>query len=186
MKEIFLALQTYLLGRLASTDPLMNVTYIRLWNNQVQYAKDAIDETYPYPAIFIDFPEEIEWKQIGNGVQTVDPLMIRLHIVHDFYDAQDGTMGQDLAILELAQKVYTSLQEWMPNIPLGVFVRVMEVQDKDHPNLYHFIQTYQTTWIDTAMKRPVNGSVTTEPLDLQLDINPGVGTGTIEIDLDVV
>ena len=180
MKDVFLAIQAYLLSKLAD----YKVEYIRVWNNQIQSILQddgQLVETFPFPAIFVEFPDEIPYDQIGNGVQTVDPLMIRLHILYDFYDAQDETMGQNLVVLQMAQDMYRAFQDWMPEIPLGVMVRKSEYHDKDHPNVYHFIQEYQTTWIDVAMNRPVGGISSVPVLDYELDIVPVWAAGNLYI-----
>jgi hypothetical protein len=163
-----------------------------VWNNQVQTLLDGKSETFGssteisgqnnLKAILVEFQSPNEIQQLGNGVQCYDPLFIRLHIIHDFYDAQDGTMGQNLDVLDLVNSVFLSMQDWMPDmmningtltqIPVGNVVRVSEEQDYDHGNLYHFIQTYKTTWIDNGMLRPVGGSVTAPPISYTLIVTP--------------
>lgn len=163
MKELFLAIKERLLARLTAD----NITFIQLWNNQLellQEKKEVVPGSYtdiynfPLPAIFVEFENKLPIVQLGNGVQSYEVLIIRLHIIHEFYDAQDGTFEQDLPALALAQRVYQSIQDWMPTtVKAGVFTRVNESQDYDHNNLYHFIQEYQTDYLDFTMNRPIGG-----------------------------
>ena len=182
MYILFLAIQDYLISK-----GLPSTGYIRMWNNNLEYLEKGTDEQYQLPAIFIEFPDEIEYDQLGNGTQTVDDLRIKIHILQDFYDTKTGAMSQNLDVLVLAQSIYTAFQEWMPTtvtipptgiyapyagtyqVPVGVMSRRKEYQDKDHDNIYHFIQEYSTTWIDTAMNRPVGGVLSVPILLYELD-----------------
>lgn len=183
MLVLFLAIQQYLLSKITS------VQYIRLWNNNLEMLLEGKDEPYQLPVIFVEFPDNIQWMQIGNGCQEAD-IDIKLHIVTQFYDAMDGTVSQDLFALKMAQDVYKAFQDWMPstvtiptegqyaayagtyNVPVGVMVRSGDEQDKNHGEVYHFIQTYTTTIVDSDMDRPVGGTLAVPPLNYELDVNP--------------
>lgn len=167
----FLALQAYI------SVAMPEIQTIKIWNNNVSKLLEGKDDPYQLPALFIEFPAEIEWDQLGNGVQIVDPLQIAFHLVTDFYDAVDGTKDNNLATLQMADQLRNVLQDWMPTTftvspggeygayagtyvaAFGVFTRSAEVQDVDHSNVYHFIQKYMTTWVDDARNRPVGGIV---------------------------
>lgn len=166
----FLALQQHI------TNSLPTVQTVRMWNNNVNMLIGGNDSVYALPAVFVEFPDEIKWDQLGNGIQIVDPLIVKFHVIEDFYDAQDGTQDQNLEIFSLTDALRDCLQDWMPstltinsggfytkyagtyNLPFGVFTRSKETQDKNHSNVYHFIQEYYTTWVDYARQRPVNGT----------------------------
>ena len=49
-------------------------------------------------------------------------------------------------------------------------VRISETQDYQHAGIYHFIQTYQSTWIDEDMQEPVDGEYAIIPLSLETDL----------------
>lgn len=170
MKLLFQAMYQYLIGALAS----QRVSFIRVWDDQlndllngenVEFA--LFDDTGATPPVFIEFPTVIEWNQIGNGVQIVDNLEITLHILHGFFDAQDGTFEQDLDVLAIAQAIFFQFEDWMPGymtingvsqpIPVGVITRVGDIQDTKHENVYHFQQKYTTTWVDSSKMKPVGG-----------------------------
>lgn len=165
----FLALQQHILSTLT------DVQTCRIWNDNVVNLIDGNDSIYALDAIFIEFPDEIKWDQIGNGVQIVDPLMIKFHYISAFYDAQDGTQDQNLEIFAKTTLLFNTIQDWMPTtvtipaggmydkyagtytVPFGVFQRIGELQDKSHGAIYHFVQTYNTTWLDGTRERPVGG-----------------------------
>lgn len=192
MLVLFLAIQQYLLSKITS------VTYIRMWNNNLDMLLEGKDEVYQLPAIWVEFPDDIQWQQIGNGCQEAD-IEIRLHMVTQFYDATDGTVSQDLFALKMAQDVYKAFQDWMPstvtipsggmynayagtyNVPIGVMVRSGEQQDKNHPEIYHFIQTYTTTIVDRDMDRPVGGQLSATPLAYNFSLIPAWQTGNLYV-----
>lgn len=163
MKELFLAIKARALSKLSGNQ----VTFVQLWNNQSNLLKATRKDTntgysdtynFPMPAIFVEFQNVLPIQQLGNGVQVYDKLIVRLHIIHEFYDAQDGTFEQDLPALQLAEDVYKAFQDWMSDtVAAGVFTRTGEIQDYNHDNLYHFIQEYQTDYQDFTMNRPVGG-----------------------------
>lgn len=174
MKLLFLAIQQYLLGALAP----LGVTYIRMWIDQASKIAKGNFEDFPKPAIFIEYMNPLEIQQLGNGCRLYEPLTIRVHIIYEFYDAEDGTMGQNLPVLDFADKVYFSFQDWMPDkmtinnvlyqIPVGVMQIVRDNHDTEATQIYHFIQDYVTTWFDDAKNRPVGGIYSGE-LTLEVD-----------------
>lgn len=185
MKILFLALQQFLLSHLTG----WRVNYIRIWNNQLQ---DMIDGTFVAeaatyneagvtPFIFVEFVSPMNINTLGNGDQVYEDLYIKLHFIFDFRDAQDGTMEQNLQVLDFSEDVYFALQDWMPSIitinsidytvPVGSFMRVAEDQDFDHSNLYHFVQTYKTNFIDSKRNRPIQGQLSDINTALQTNVN---------------
>lgn len=168
---LFIALQHFLLGIGTFND--QEVTYIRMWVNQYQRVLNGDMEDMPFPCILVEFVDPLEWQQLGNGVQTIDPLRIRLHILYQELDAGDGSMEQNLDIFAFTQAIYEALQDWMPTtitiptgekfagtytVPLGAMVRKTEIQDNEHTDLYHFISEYETNWIEPSLVAPVGGS----------------------------
>ncbi len=174
MKLLFLAIQQYLLSRLASYD----VTYIRTYFDQAAKIAQGNFEDFPRPAILVEFVSPLEIQQLGNGSRLYEPLNIRLHLIHEFYDAQDGTMGQNLDVLAFADAVYFAFQDWMPDkmtinnveyqIPVGVMQIVRDNHDNQATQIYHFMQDYVTTWLDDSKNRPVGGSLSGQ-VNFELD-----------------
>lgn len=171
----FLALQDHILT-------ISDVQNVRVWNDNVQKLIDGEEFPYQLDCVFVEFPDEIKWDQLGNGVQIVDPLELSFHYVTSFLDAGDGTEDQNLEIFGKTNALRNTLQDWMPTtvtipnttpgaknegfyskyagtygVPFGVFQRIGEMQDKSHGAIYHFIQKYLTTWVDQDRIRPVGG-----------------------------
>ena len=181
MRLLFQAISQYLLtlftGQTTNSGKSWLVNYIRIWNNQDQDLLDGKDnpefvlknDSGYTPPLFIEFPDNIVWSQLGNGNQIAEDLRIKIHILHEFYDAGDGTMEQNLDALDIAQQIFDSFDEWMPDtmvinnisyhIPVGVMDRIGDYQDKKHPMVYHFVQEYKTTWVDSDRNRPIAGSI---------------------------
>ena len=193
MKLLFLAAQQFLLSALVA----LRVNYIQIWDdqlndvlegNEIQFA--MLDDKGDTPPVFIEFPDDIKYNQLGNGVQTVDDLEITLHVLHEFFDAGDGTFNQDLKILATAESIFQAFQEWMPGsmtiggvsqpIPVGVIVRVGEMQDKKYANVYHFKQKFRTTWIDSSLNRPVGGILAYASAETIIIQGPANAQGTNE------
>jgi hypothetical protein len=152
MKTLFLAIQQ----KLATTLDIKDLQFIQMWNNQLENINDGGNYSFLLPAIFIEFVNNQNVDSVGGGVQVFDPLDINVHIIHDQYDSTDGTMDQNLEVLDLKQKVYKALQLFKTN-GSGYFNRVSEDQDYNHSNIYHFIQTYRTTWTDCDRELPYLG-----------------------------
>ena len=70
--------------------------FVDVWNNQLELAEQQQQYSFPLPACFIEVLNVQEPKQLGDGVQLYDQLIVRLHIVHEQLDAGDGTMERNL------------------------------------------------------------------------------------------
>ena len=191
MKILFLAMQQYLLALFTEAQVVGQsqwlVNFIRVWNNQYEdmIKGDSVsefalsNEEGHTPPVFIEFPDVIDWMQLGNGVQAVDDLRIKAHVFVQLLDSQDETMEQNLDALAIAQTIFEQFGEWMPGnmtiggvdqpIPVGVMNRIGDIQDKNHPAAYHFIQEYSTTWTDSSRARPINGKLS-GAIELQIPI----------------
>lgn len=122
--------------------------YTRVWNTQLQY--EIAGQTYngPKPAAFIEVPNGLAYNQLGGGVQSVD-LTFRVHIIHEQFDAQDGTMEQDLNVFTLRNTVMRLLcASRLTNC--GPTTHKSDTQDFTHTNLYHFVSDYVCHFIDTT------------------------------------
>jgi hypothetical protein len=172
--EVFLAIKTRIEGNVP------DFNFIHVWNNYAEKLKSTDENGAPvyginHPSLFVEFQAPNDVEQLGGGVQIYDPLIVRVHILHNEIDATNGDMDQNLNVFALKQKVFQALQGFEPDGCVA-FVRISEEQDYDHTNLYHFIQTYQTNFVDTSMMNPVNGQETTGTTTLN---------ETIEIDTQI-
>lgn len=182
MKQAFLALQAFLIAQLSSvtlpSGAVVSVNYVRMWNNQLERLINGDQSDFSLfgvngdtPAILIEFVSPATIMHLGNGVQIYDPLDIRVHILHQFFDAQDGTQDQDVVVLDIAEAVYFALNSWFSStVAYGQFVRISEEWDYDHPDVYHFVQTYRTTYVDTATNLPIGGTLSSSNDTLTLNI----------------
>ena len=147
-----------------------NVQFIQMWNNQLASLKAADTEanimySFSLPALFIEFLN-LETEQLGNGNQIYPNLTVRIHILHRLEDAADGTMEQNLAVLDLRDAVQLALQNFRPT-GASEFIRQKQEPDYSHNNVYHYIIDYGCTYIDNITNLPINAIITdpkTEPI----------------------
>lgn len=170
MKLFFLAL-------FARLSTLTEIKYIHKWNNQLALIIQdggARSQMFNFPAVFIAFKTN-EIQQLGEGRQMF-LVEFDLHILDWQLDTGDGNFEQNLTVYDLTDKVFQAIQKYQPGltdeaVPVGACIRVSEQEDNDHNGVYHFIQTYRTTYIEQLMVEPVGG-IDSEPtpMPLQLEI----------------
>ena len=166
-KQFFIDIRNRLLSN-------TQLKFVQLWNNQMEdlAGKENNSYSFPLPAVFVEFVAPSEVLQMGDGAQIFDPLIVRLHIIHEFLNNIDDTNGmleQDLAILDLKQWVYFNFQHYTPNNAVA-FVRVAETIDYNHNNVVEFIQDYKTNLIDASHSDEAIGTINVPPAILQLTI----------------
>jgi hypothetical protein len=137
------------------------VPFIGMWNDQVKYWFAGVLTNTQLPAIFVEFKSE-SVIVLSQGIESLDPLDIIIHIVDNMLDAGDGTEGQNLRIFDFKQQVYAVLKDFQPTNCVKLF-RVSEKQDYDYDNLYHYVQTYRTCYIDNSMQTPAGKIIYTYP-----------------------
>jgi len=130
--------------------------FVDVWNNQLELAEQQQQYSFLLPAAFIEILNVQEPKQLGDGVQLYDQLIVRLHIVHEQLDAGDGTMERNLDVFDLTQKTFKRMQGFEPD-KASAFFRVNEERDYYHTNVYHFMQDYKTTYLDDSAQRSTDG-----------------------------
>lgn len=135
---------------------LGTIMHIAVWNDQVALIQQQKGASHDYPAVFIEMVNDNPPHSVGNGVQLYEPLDIKLHIVYEQLDSQLGTLDENLDVFDFKDTVYKLMQKFEPD-GASSFNRVAETQDYTHTNVYHFIQTFRTTWIDRTTNFPVDG-----------------------------
>jgi hypothetical protein len=130
---------------LARLETITDFKLVRVWNNQLKMLDKL--EAIPFPAAFLEIVAPEQLLSIGAGV-TAGDLKIRIHVCHDHYDSQDGTMGQDLDIFDLKDKVVKSLSSYAPTA-CSALQRTGESQNYDHDNLYEYLVEFATHMIDS-------------------------------------
>lgn len=127
---------------------LPDFALVRIWNNQIEMRREGKHYDYPTPALFVEVINDPVWEQLGLGFQSAD-LGFRIHIEHEYYDAQDGTMEQDLVVFDLRDKVVAKLSLYEPSA-CGPLTKTSEAQDYDHDNIYHYTIDFVCNFIDST------------------------------------
>ncbi len=140
-----------------------DVQFVQMWNNQLESlkAKDSeqnIMYSFSLPALLIEF-RNLDTEQLGNGNQIYPDLIIRIHILHRLEDSGDGTMEQNLAVLDLRDAVQLTLQNFRP-AGASEFIRQRQEMDYSHNNVYHYIMDYGCTYVDTLTNLPISPVIT--------------------------
>lgn len=146
-------------------------TTVRLWNNQTHHLKE---QNFVLPAAFVEVSSPEQLLSIGGGFSAGD-VHFKIHVVHEFLDAQDGSMDQDLTIFDLKEKVVAVLSQLKPTA-CGLMQRVSESQSHDHDNVNFYIIEYITHFIDSKASTydPYPGKymdfTLPQPPDIEIDI----------------
>lgn len=147
MKDMMTLLKT---SEITNGDGNAVVPYVRVWNNQTVLDERGEMEAFAKPAFFLQVMP-IEWRNIGNEVREAD-VSFKIHIVHEFYDAQDGTMEQDLAVFEF-RDIITYLMTYGKFAGCGPLTCVGEEQDDKHKNIYELILELKCNFTDYKASR---------------------------------
>jgi hypothetical protein len=154
-----------------------SVTHVRLWNNQVSFAREG--QQIPWnggKAVFIDFPN-IPWLQGGKGTQrTGDNFYVRLYLVFESYNTSENE--EDLALFDFREEVYLAVQDFKPT-QASKLSRINENTDTSHDNLYVWIMDFSTTFQDVVAQFP-RGGVTAEIETLTLTKDLIIAPGTVD------
>lgn len=142
----------------------------RIWNNQVR--RDQHGESYAFekPAVFLEVINGVKYEQMGQGYQNAD-IGWRVHLIHEFYDAADGTMDQDLPVFDIRDQIITALSFYEAT-GCGPLEKTSEDQDFDHTNIYHFTIDFVCNFIDSKGSKWDQGAfqVKAPPTSAELDI----------------
>jgi hypothetical protein len=120
---------------------------VRVWNNQLRH--EAHGEMYDFikPAAFLEVIGNVQWEQLGIGFRSAD-IGFHVHLITEMYDAQDGTMEQNLKIFDLRDQVVAMLSNYAPTACSPMW-STGETQDYDHTNLYHYIISFVCNFTDS-------------------------------------
>lgn len=141
--------------------------YVRIWNNQFQLQEDGTTESFPYPCIFIQLENSADYQQMGLGM-TLSDIIVRIHIGQEYYDAQDGTIGQNLSIFDLRDEVIRLLTYYEATQCSGL-QKIAEDQDYSHTNVYHYIVDFRCSFVDDRGDQRANDIGTTPPIGIEID-----------------
>ena len=124
--------------------------HVRIWNNQITRIKEGQLESFAMPAIFVELSNP-NFENIGQGYRS-SALVFKIHIAHEFYDAQDGTFEQDLGVFDLRDKVIGYLSG-VSLTACGPLEAIGEVQDYDHDNIFHYVVDFTCDFTDSIASR---------------------------------
>lgn len=163
MDQLFLLIKAFLQAQVPELE------YIQMYNNHFDLENEGNIYALPGKWCLVEFDDDQPYNQLGAGYQIIDPLFIKLHITDVVYNNLDGTQEQNLDIFVLKQKIFAAIQKFEPAGAVA-FMRVSETQDKSHKARYHYIQTYQTNYIDQARSEPIGGVDSVPPTDVNLTV----------------
>lgn len=131
---------------------------VRVWNNQTDHEHDGDYVAYGKPACFVEILTDVQWEALSQGFSTAD-IGVKFHLVHEYYDDQAGNFEQDLVIFELRDSIIAAFNLYMPP-GCGSLMKVNEVQDFDHDNVYHYIVEFVCSFVDD---KGVKATIVTTP-----------------------
>jgi len=156
--------------------------HVRVWNNQIAYLKDGKGVAFPMPAFFVEVVNNATYEIIGQGFRNAD-LSFRIHIAHEFYDAQDGTFEQDLPVFDLRDQIIANITGFEP-AACGPLNCVSEQQDYEHDNIFVYVCDFVCNFTDSIASRydsdhPQAYIDSVPPTDLQVGITKASGAGQL-------
>lgn len=149
------------------------VEFITMYNSQFEDLggeEGAKIYSFPMPCVLVEFDDDIEWHQLGNGVQIADPLNITLHFGVNLLDAGDGTLELNKEVYQRATQLFAAMNKFEPDGCVQ-WIRIGHTQSKNHDNVYHFQQKYRTNYIDTNRSEPVGSRIVDPPITLNLNVS---------------
>ena len=119
---------------------------VRIWNNQTRYNADGQYPDFAKPACFVEVLNGVSWDALPGGITSAD-LGFVFHIVHEYYDAQDGTFEQDLPVFQLRNAIVKAFTLYKPT-GCGPMTLVTDEQDANHTNIYEYMVGFVTHFLD--------------------------------------
>lgn len=140
--------------------------YVRVWNSQLDYDRAGQIEAFPKPALFLEIVSPATYQIIGEGYRNSD-ISFRVHLVHEYYNAPDGTFEQDLPVFDLRDRIIALLTRYTP-AGCGPLECMQETQDTQHDNLYHYFMDFVANFTDDKGRKKY--TLSTPPTDLEIDV----------------
>lgn len=154
-----------------------------LWNRQVEFLEK--ETPFQTPAVFVEFPDEIQWRTDGQHIQDAD-LTIRLHIVTPWHaNTASDILNPDvrataLAYLDIPTVLFRQLHGQHGNLEdgdtlLGHFnalTRTASTVNHNHERFVDSVETYQCHLKDFSFKVSTF-AVDTVNLAVEFDPHPG-------------
>lgn len=122
---------------------------VELFNNNFLKAETGQTDIVKFPALFIGFPEGMNFGDRGAGNQLTTELVIRFHIADSITKGRISNNTTVLDLLDLKQKVFEAFQGYKSD-GFNTFKRRREETDEDRTNYYVFIQDWTTNVLDDS------------------------------------
>lgn len=142
---------------------LPEVKKVGIYNQDFDKMEAGEKHLFNFPAIFLSFPESVEYQNYSSGVQNTGEFTIRLLIADKYFTDEDV-----LNIFDLKQKVYTKFHKFSPVASTSSMERVSESTDENRKNFYVFEQDY-TVRIQDSEKYILNDRIEVTPWTVQID-----------------
>ena len=124
-----------------------SLQHIRIWNNQVFDELGAFTYDFPKPAAFVEARTPNPHAPLGGGFSQSDIVFV-IHLMHEQFDAGDGTFDQNTDVYDIKAAINAALTNFKP-AQCGGLMRIGEMPDTNHNNVYHYQIEFITGLIDT-------------------------------------
>lgn len=115
-----------------------------VFNNTFQRIAEGNENGIQLPAIYVSFPEGVEYTQNGSGAQRSNDFIVRLNLAVRVLDDK-----KILDIFDLKETVFEVFHKWQP-VNSSSFERIAESPDELHENVYIFKTDFKTNLISTS------------------------------------
>jgi hypothetical protein len=157
-------------------DNQMVPLYVRQYKNQIQREKQGDIPAYPRPAAFVEMDTDVSFSQLGMGIVDAD-LGIKIHLVHDFYNDEDGeNFEMDLDFYDIADLINSQSVGLSGFCPMNCneLHKIAWHRDPDPDNIDVFIIEYVCYFKDSTGSKLDNGQgLVYEKTDMSLEIEQG-------------
>lgn len=159
------------LGQFVDVNNQPRLKHIAVYNEQTRKAfLPEENKTYSFadPACFVEIQNQ-NAVQLGNGGKLYPNLTVIFHLAHRQEDAGDGTLDQNLDVLDLKDDLWLWLQKFQPANahPFGLGE---DTEDVNHNNMYIYKQAYKTNYTVLSRIEPLNGVTKSPPTGLEIDV----------------
>jgi hypothetical protein len=178
MKQLYIDIRDRL------TSEVTQLQTVRLFNNQFERSNNDDsgnndEQAFPYPAAFIEFPDDNLVLSSSYGVRILD-VLVRVHIGIETYELED------LDLLDLIETVKSKLQGYSTT-KMSELQYYAQRPDYNHNNVYIYQLDFKTKYMDdnnyTKDKgETVAGGTITPVITIDLDLDNfdiRTGDGTI-------
>jgi hypothetical protein len=167
---------TEILNKIAADLPQFKT--VDLFNNQFDKQDEGGVDSFAFPALFVSFPDGVDYLDFTAGVQRTKELTVRFYIADKLTKSRLSISKTVLEIMDLKQAVFFAFNGFS-SAYIKRFSRIHEEPDENRKNYYIFIQDYKTDFTDVSKYVDNLGpTVTLTPvIDSELIINPLTDNG---------